>query len=137
VLHSITLVPTKYFDLLLEKKVWNWHSSASEFAKSLGLHKDANINDYIDLFINSVHWSSSEIEWNPLFVQCGRTNKLTYEQCAQVQERIPLSEWVYASNGLFYDNEKKIKYIVENCNYYDILRLNEFLENPDLDKFYT
>jgi hypothetical protein len=134
VLHAITLVPKFFFDFLLEKKVWNWHSSASEFTKVLNLSSD-NIEDYIDLFVDSLHWFSTHIEWNPLYAQCGRFNNLTYNQCYQLQELTPVTNWIYASNGLFYDKKTKKKYLVENCTFYDELRRNELSENIDLDKF--
>jgi hypothetical protein len=133
--HNITLVPKFFFNLLLEKKVWNWHSSASELTKALNLSSQDNIEDYIDLFIDTLHWSSTDLEWNPLFGQCGRFNNITYNQCYQLQELTPVANWIYASNGLFYDKKTKKKYLVENCTFYDELRKNELLENPDLDKF--
>lgn len=77
-LHSITLVPKIYFDYIFQKKVWYWHSSASEFVKTLGVDKNM-VNKIVDLFVDTVHWSSTDIEWNPIFTQCGRENKLRYE----------------------------------------------------------
>jgi hypothetical protein len=135
VVHGITLVPKIFFNLLLEKKVWNWHSSASEFIKELGVD-DSCTHKYVDFFVNSLHWASHSIEWNPIFAQCARLNNLSYNQCEEVQEFLPVDKWIYASRGLFFDSLANQKILVKNCTFYDGLRENELLENPGLDKFY-
>ena len=135
VLHSITLVPKIYFNLIYEKKVWYWHSSASEFVKTLGVDIK-QVENFIDLFVDSVHWSSTDIEWNPIFTQCGRKNKLNYIQCNQIQEGLELKDWVYASKGIFYDKKNMKKILNSSCDFYNHLRDTELIENEDIKIFY-
>jgi hypothetical protein len=135
VLHSITMVPKRFFKFIFEKKIWYWHSSASKFVEILGINP-SEVENYVDLFIDTVHWSSTDLEWNPIFTQCGRFNTLKYEQCHEIQEGIPLYKWVYASKGIFYDKKNMKKKLSSNCSRYNKLRETELTDNKDINIFY-
>jgi len=126
--HMITLIPEKYYYLLLEKKAWYWHYSASRFLSEI------KNNLFIDFFVQSVHWCNSSHEWNPLFVQVGRVNSFNYEECKSIQIDVPSSEFIIASKGIKFDN-KKLSKILINDSIYDNLR-NEELFNEELKNFY-
>jgi hypothetical protein len=71
--HQIIFVPQKHFDNLTEKKIYNQHSSYV-YSVSNGISEDE-----IWFFVNTLHSSSTDISWNPLFHQIGRKEK-TYEE---------------------------------------------------------
>ena len=65
VCHQIFYVPKKFFNLLLENKLWKMHLSYYECLKHLS-------KDEISFFIDTFHSSCTGITWNPLYCQVNR-----------------------------------------------------------------
>jgi len=131
--HLIALVPNKFFDLLIDKKVWYWHYSASRLIGEMG---DEDVSNYIDFYTDSVHWCNSSIEWNPFFVQAGRPNSNIYIQCGELKFDILPHEFVIASRGIRFDTKLDEKYLINDDKLYDDLRSSEVANDTDLEFFY-
>jgi hypothetical protein len=93
--HAITLVPQKYFDLILKKIVWNYHYSLNNTLENIG-------KENILFFINSTHYCDTFYDWNPLYTHVGR--KETSD---------------YLSKGKYYDFKENKFIEKENDNTYD------------------
>jgi hypothetical protein len=72
VCHSITYVPKRFFTLLLNKKVWNWHTSAIELINFVTAED-------IDFFTNTLHLCCSSLDWNPIYSMVGRYENTEYK----------------------------------------------------------
>lgn len=132
VTYFITLVPNKYFDLMLNNKVWYWHYSGSRLMEQI---KDDPTN-HIGFFVDTLHWSSSSIEWNPIFVQAARPNSKKYEECKQIQVDVDPNRFIIASKGLRYDFINNQRYIVQNDKTYDDAITSEISDNKNIEFFY-
>ena len=69
--HQICLVPKKYFINLWKDNVWNLHESAHYIAPIIGKQN-------IDVFIYTCHYSSTDLDWNPIYTQVGRIENMNY-----------------------------------------------------------
>jgi hypothetical protein len=68
VCHFISVFPNIYFKYL---NTWKPHVVANTLAISIG-------SENIDLLIYSPHLISTDLEWNPLYIQVGRNNSLAF-----------------------------------------------------------
>lgn len=132
---ALTLIPNKFYKLLKDRKAWYQHHSASLLSKELQATLDEPSTD-IDLFVPTLHWSNSSIEWNPLFVQCGRVNTFIYNEASELQQAVHVDSWVVASNGLFYNKNTGKKNLSTNYNTYKQLRDTQEVENININLFY-
>lgn len=67
--HNIWFTPSKYYSKLIDNQIFKRHESYC-------LCRSNNID--VDVMINTIHSSSTDLTWNPLFYQVGR-KKETYE----------------------------------------------------------
>jgi hypothetical protein len=111
VYHGITLVPQKYFDLILKKIVWNYHQSLMNTLQHIG-------KENVLFYINSIHYCDTFYEWNPLYTYVGRKEASDY-----------------LSKGKYYNYEENKFIEKENDNTYDDIFLkNTIQENIELIK---
>lgn len=68
--HIFSGVPKKYFNLLFDSEFISKNHDAFMFL--MDYYKE-QYYEHISLFINTYHSSSTNLEWNPLFNQVGRT----------------------------------------------------------------
>jgi hypothetical protein len=104
VYYGITLVPQKYFDLILKKIVWNYHYSLNATLQHIG-------KENILFFINSTHYCDTFYDWNPLYTHVGR--KETSD---------------YLSKGKYYDFKENKLIEKENDNTYDDIFFKDTIE---------
>jgi hypothetical protein len=67
--HGFFVIPSIYFEQLLQKRVWSYHSSYT--------HTSINSMN-VDCYLRSSHLCCPSGDWNPLFSYPGRYECLTY-----------------------------------------------------------
>lgn len=114
VLDYIIHVPQALFHVITEGKLELSHWSATQMMWTIG-------KSSIGLVIDTPHWCSTDLGWNPLYIQVGRGEKLEY-----------------LDYGLHYDLETDTTRSVENETCYSDLMftdtLEENLENSSRDQ---
>lgn len=65
VMHSIAYVPSIFYSLLFSMSFYSMHNSGHFLLKHTS-------EDHIGFFSNSCHITTSDLEWNPIFVCVGR-----------------------------------------------------------------
>lgn len=120
VCHNITYVPHKYYNFIQNRKVWYKHISGNNIAEIIG-------HENIDLFIKSLHWSSTDIEWNPIYSMVGRPEKLIYEQCEIIQQNYT-ENIIFNSKGLYFNTSTLEKYLVNDDNTYKDIMFTDTIE---------
>ncbi len=102
--HQILTVPNKFYDLLLDYKIWNYHNSADILCKYTS-------KSNIDLFVYTYHYCSSDGEWNPFYAMVDRHESLDF----------------FNKNYRF-DIKTGSKIFIENDNIYDDLLGKDTIE---------
>lgn len=69
--HTIMIIPQKYYDIVFKDSLWMPHYVGQLIGAKIGYDK-------IDFLIYSCHFLTTCMEWNPLYINCGRkySNKL-------------------------------------------------------------
>ena len=89
VCHFLCMFPKQYFNWIGCRQP---HTAASDLANHIG-------NNHIGLMIPTLHLISTDLEWNPLYIQVGRHNSLEFSEqhtiynvttnCIEQSESIP------------------------------------------------
>lgn len=72
---QIMLYPKKYFNTITDKIIYN----ATHGIRDKLIESGISVND-IKYFINTLHCCSTDLSWNPLYIQVGRDNCVEYEK---------------------------------------------------------
>jgi hypothetical protein len=99
VCHHIVTVPKKFYNLLLDYKVWNYHPSADILCK----HTE---KENIDLFLYTYHYCNSDGEWNPFYAIVDRHESLDFYN-RNYRFDIKTGAKIFIENDTIYDNISK------------------------------
>jgi hypothetical protein len=103
VCHFLCIFPKKYFEYI---KYRHPHTAASDLVIHIGYHN-------IGLIINTLHLISTDLEWNPLYIQVGRHNSLDFYAKDKIYNTVS-REIEYSNTLPFNYEELKEENILEN-----------------------
>jgi len=118
---QIMLFPKKYFHVIINKIIYN----ATHGIYDNLIHNNIDIND-IRFFVNSLHICSTDIDWNPLYVQVGR------KYCSSNED----VNNIFIDNSFIYDNSENIIKPDQNIQIYwkNYINNEEKIENDEINK---
>jgi hypothetical protein len=96
---QIMLYPKKYFNTIINKIVYN----ATHGIRDKLIQSGVSISD-IKYFINTLHVCSTDLGWNPLYIQVGRNNCVKYEKNITETQNI---DYYYDDNACIF---------IKDCN---------------------
>lgn len=102
--HAIIIFPNKYLYGFLESGCWTPHAARDKIGKIIGFEN-------IEFMINTAHLLSTDLEWNPLYIQVGRSNNLN---------------WV--NKGCILSSDNKKEYSADVVNMYNSILNTDTLE---------
>jgi hypothetical protein len=120
--NTITLIPKKYYYLILEKKVY----SKTHNIYSALIDNNVPLSD-INYFVNTLHVCSTDLGWNPLYVQTGRKYNLEYNNELDYQKTL---SYFYDIN----DHSFKLNYEKTIDYYNEYIKTIEKEENEKILK---
>lgn len=117
VCHGMFIIPKKFFCVIYNRIIYN-----STHQMYINLLKNNISRDNVEFMVNTSHICSSDVGWNPLYIQVGRFYRIEYNI------QLPLQH----TCSHYYDNQKKI-FVFDHdktINYWNnYIRISELDEN--------
>ena len=117
VFHGMFIIPKKFFSVIYNRIIYN-----STHQMYINLLKNNISRDNVEFMVNTGHVCSSDLGWNPLYIQVGRFYRIEYNIHLPYQNTC----------SYYYDNQKK-NFVFDNdktINYWNnYIRINELDEN--------